>query len=145
MALLQRCMDGNGTCSPEEIQLLIGGQAPWRCGPGSQPHRAHTTDYAWFVYYLGLAAQVCYETVQVSNRTRALVKAWKVPIEQGDQASISNVFVPRLDGHSRKNQEWLHRDSGKGRGGTKNHTHATRLTSPCGTSSMPWTTTLRGR
>ena len=34
------------------------------------------------MYYLGLAAQVCYETVQVSNRTRALVKAWKVPINK---------------------------------------------------------------
>ena len=72
---MQRCMDGNGTCSPEEIQLLIGGHAPGAVALDPSRTDTHTTDYAWFVYYLGLAAQVCYETVQVSNKTRGLIKA----------------------------------------------------------------------
>ena len=82
---LQRCIDGNGTCSPEEIQLLIGGQAPGAVALDPSRTDTHTANHAWFVYYLGLAAQVCYETVQVSNKTRGLIKAWTVPINRDVQ------------------------------------------------------------
>ena len=79
MSFLERCENGHGTCSPEEIQQLIGGQAPGAVALDPSRTDIPTSDEAWFVYYLGLAAQVCYETVHLSNKTRVLVKAWKVP------------------------------------------------------------------
>ena len=82
---LQRCTDGNGTCSPEVIQPLIGGRAPGAVALDPSRTNTHTADQAWFMYYLGLAAQVCYETVQVSNKTRGLIKAWKVPMNKDIQ------------------------------------------------------------
>ena len=82
---LQRCTDGNGTCSPEEIQQLIGGQAPGAIALDPSRQGIQIADQAWFVYFLGLAAQVCYETVQVSNQTRGLIKAWRVPINKDVQ------------------------------------------------------------
>ena len=77
-------MDSNGTCSPEEIQLLIGGHdiVPGTVALDPSQTDAHTTNYVWFMYYLGLAAQVCYETMQVSNKMQGPIKAWKVPINK---------------------------------------------------------------
>ena len=78
-SFLERCENGHGTCSPEEIQQLIAGKAPGAVALDPSRTDIPTSDEAWFVYYLGLAAQVCYETVHQSNKTRGLVKAWKVP------------------------------------------------------------------